>query len=369
MNILRVLKALGLLVGMIVGAGMFAMPYAVAHAGFFWSFINFALAAFLVTIFHLLYGHVLYHDHTNHRLPGYVRKYNGEGAYWLALSSRLFSYFGYLLAYGVLCGVFIANIIQGANPAGMSILFFLAAAPLLSLNLPQASSINLFLTIPLVLFVVALFAVVAPGFQSENFRLPAADLPWFFPYGIFLFAFSGASIIPEVVEIFRARDRKLFARSVVASTAIVVFIYVLFVAAVIGSVGAGVSQDALSSLRDITGERLFLLGSVIGLLAIITSYIPLGLELRSTLEYDFGARARSAWAAVAFTPLVLYILGINNFITILGVVGAVGVGIEGMFITMLAHKTLKISTAFVGVLFVMIALGALFEITHALGIV
>ena len=369
MNIIRILKALGLLVGMIIGAGMFALPYAVAHVGIFWSLFHFALAAVLVTIFHLLYGRVLYHNHTNHRLPGYVRRYNGEAAYWVALSSRLFSYFGYLLAYGVLSGIFLSNIIPDITPAGMSILFFLAAAPLIAANLPQAGSINLFLTIPLVLFVVAIFIIVSPGIYAKNFSLPVADLPWFFPYGIFLFAFSGASIIPEIVEIFRVRDKKFFERSIVAGTIIVAIVYALFIVAVIGSVGAGVSQDALVSLRDVMGERLFMLGSLIGLLAIITSYIPLGFELRMTLEYDFGAHARAAWAMVASTPLILYLLGVNDFIMILGIVGALGVGIEGMFITMLAHKTLKTSVWLVAALFTMLALGALFEITHATGLV
>src|SRR3989344_5105184 len=100
MRQLKILKGLGLLVGMIVGAGMFALPYAVSRAGLWWGAFHFILAAVLVTCIHLLYGKVLFHNHLRHRLPGYVREYVGENAYWVTLISRFFAYFGYLLAYG-----------------------------------------------------------------------------------------------------------------------------------------------------------------------------------------------------------------------------------------------------------------------------
>src|SRR3989344_834051 len=87
---LQTLKALGLLVGMIVGAGMFALPYVVMRAGLFWGTFHFVLAAVLVTAGHLLYGAVCYRIDERHRLPGFVRKYLGGPWYIVALASRFF---------------------------------------------------------------------------------------------------------------------------------------------------------------------------------------------------------------------------------------------------------------------------------------
>src|SRR3989344_511673 len=104
-------EGLGLLVGMIVGVGMFAMPYSVVSAGVLLSLFYFLLACGIVTIFHTLYGHVLFYHPERKRLPGYIREYFGTTAYYAAFLSRFLSYFGYLLAYGVLAGLLLSHII------------------------------------------------------------------------------------------------------------------------------------------------------------------------------------------------------------------------------------------------------------------
>lgn len=357
-------RSLGLLVGMIIGAGIFALPYTVARAGFYASLAYFFIAASLVTTVHLLYGHVLFENHERHRLPGYMRANFGEGAYWIALLSRLFSYYGYLLAYGVLGGTFLSYIFS-LDEAYFRAVFFIALAPFLLVGLPRAGAINLLLTIPLILFVIVLFvSTLLPTVHIPQLQAYPADSGWFFPYGIFLFAFSGASIIPEIVDLYHAKNQRAFRRMVIWATIIVALIYLIFIAAILAISPYEVSRDALASIRTFRGGNLFVLGALIGVLAIITSYIPLGLELRYTFEYDLKQKKFPAWIATAFIPLVLFLAGANNFISILKVVGAIGIGIEGICIIALARKRISLNRYASAGLILIFIVGALLAITE-----
>src|SRR3990167_2562386 len=77
----RAIDSLGLLVGMIVGAGMFAIPYVVSRAGLLLGSIYLLLGVSVVAVLHTLYGEVVYVIKERHRLPGYARLC--LGACWL----------------------------------------------------------------------------------------------------------------------------------------------------------------------------------------------------------------------------------------------------------------------------------------------
>lgn len=362
-------KGIGLLVGMIIGAGMFALPYAVLRGGLVPSIVSFAFAAFLVTSVHLLYGDVLYHNHERHRLPGYVREYMGRGWYILAFASRLFSYYGYLLVYGVLAGIFLAQLIPSASARFFGTLYFVVLAPFLLLDMRRLGTLNLILTIPLVLFVAVLFLFLVPSFRFEGIPLFSPGGDWLLPYGIFLFAFSGASAIPEVVDIFRHRDKRAFRRVVVSSSIIAALVYLFFIMSVVGVAGGDVAEHALSSLKEFAPWPLFAVGVLIGLLAITTSYFALGLELRYTFQYDLFETKIVAWFATAVVPLILYLIGVNDFVLILSIIGAVGVGVEGILIAVLARRLIHTGRAHVALLVGLFSLGAALECLHVLGFI
>lgn len=359
----------GLLVGMIIGAGMFALPYVVIRSGLLWAAIHFIFAAFLITSVHLLYGQILYHNYERHRLPGYAREYLGHGWYIIALVSRLFSYYGYLLAYGVLGGIFLAELAPSISPQFFGILFFIVLAPLLLVSVRGVGTINLFLTIPLIILVVLLFLFLAPSFNFDHVTLLPRGGDWFLPYGVFLFAFSGASAIPEVVDLVRSRGRRAFGQVVVASTVIAALVYILFVMSIVGIMENSIAEHALSSLKAYAPYPLFVVGILIGLLAIATSYIALGMELRFTFEYDLLKRRIVAWFSTASVPLALYLLGITDFVLILSVVGAVGVGLEGILIALLARKLIHAGTTHTYLLIVVFSLGVALECFHVAGLV
>src|SRR3989344_1815775 len=151
---------------------------------------------------------------------------------------------------------------------------------------------------------IALFWLALPHFQ-RSIVLPDVTASWFFPYGIFLFAFSGMSIIPDIVDLFGRKNEARFRKVIIAGTFIVAAIYALFIVAVVGFADGFVSEDAVSSLD---GRLIISLGALLGFLAILTSYFALGLELRLTFQYDLGISRLIAWEFIVALPLILFLL-------------------------------------------------------------
>lgn len=369
--------SLGLLVGMIVGAGMFALPYAVVEAGIFLGAIYFLLAFLVLTLLHLLYGEISYVVNQKHRLPGYVRYYFGDYVGRIATFSMMFGFFGALLAYGVLAGVFLGQFLGVVSSAKLSLLFFILASPILLLDIRRVADINLFFTIPLVFFIIVIGVIAYPHINFSNFSF-AGGANRFLPYGIFLFAFSGAAAIPEMSEIFQRKNITLFRKTVFLGTFVPALLYLIFIIAVIGVSGVTTSKDAILGLAPFLGSSVIRFGAAIGFLAVFTSYLAIGLDLREMFHYDYKFGRVRAWMVVAFFPLLLFLFGVSDFISILSVVGGVAIGIDAILILFLAlhirniHKPpfqfLPIGKLFPKFLMLLFVLGGIWQLVTSLGL-
>ncbi|MSR76061.1 MAG: hypothetical protein EXS68_00515 [Candidatus Ryanbacteria bacterium] len=363
----RTLKATGLLAGMIIGAGMFALPYTIVRAGMGWSLIHAVVVLVLVTLTHALYAGVILKDRRHARLPGYAREYLGESGFWIALVSRLLAYWGFLLAYGIIIGDFFAHIIP-LSETTLAITFFILVSPLILFRLSRIGTINFVLTLPEVFLPLIFFFIWWPQFDFSTVTLGGHG-DWFLPYGIFLFALSGASVIPEVIDTLGASAHKKIFPVIIAGSVIAILVYAAFSLTIIGLAGGVPPHDSLSVLATSIGHRAYVVGTLLGLLAVITSYIALGLELRYTFEYDLGRSQKVAWALTAFVPLVIYLAGVRSFILLLDIIGAVGVGVEGVIIALLARRVLGTRMLVAGGVALALAAGAIFELIRVTGIV
>src|SRR3990167_8425878 len=117
-------QSFGFLVGMIVGAGMFALPYAFLKAGLFWGLAHLAIALFFILVLHIFYGEIAFLTGGKHRFPGYVNKFLGQGYARISFLITIFSYYGTLLVYEVLGGIFLHNVFPLMSVFFLSVLFF-----------------------------------------------------------------------------------------------------------------------------------------------------------------------------------------------------------------------------------------------------
>lgn len=331
-----------MLSGMIIGVGIFGIPFSFARAGFLLGTLELVILAGVVTTVHLFYGDVVLATKTSHRLPGYVAIHLGSLASYLARGSALFGIAGTLLAYILLGSHFLSSLFPASFPqAGAfewAALFTLLGAGVTFFTLRKEAFINGILTVLLIGFILFLVFLLAPHADPVNFSGFHAE-KIFSPYGVILFALSGALVIPDLIT-FLGKNRARARRAIAAGSLIPVCVTFLFAWAVVGVTGSQTTADAISGLQAAAGERVVFLGSIIGFLAVFTSYVLLTSSFQALLSLDFGIKKRSAWAMGIIVPFLGYFLGFTDFIRIIAVVGAVAIGIDsGLILAM--HERLR----------------------------
>lgn len=341
------LKGLGMMVGMIFGAGIFALPYVFAKAGLFWGVADFIIAFVILLFFHFWYGEIAYYTKEKHRFTGYAEIFLGKRAKFLAFLSTLFSYYGSLLIYGILGGIFMANIFN-FSAGQMAVAFFVIAGIMAFISFEKIAVVNFYLTIPLFGFVVYLLFIAFPSINAGNFfngENVFLNSKWFLPYGVWLFALSCTSVIPEVRDIFSDVSITKFKRIIWLSIFLSAVFYFLFIAAVWGVSGNFTTEDALSGLAGILGGTGIAVGSLIGFLAVFTSFIALAADMKNVFVYDYKISPVKGWLFSVIPPLALFFLGAHDFIKTLGIIGSVGMGVFGIFIILMRHKMYRIIRA------------------------
>ncbi len=337
-------KGIGLLAGMIFGAGVFALPFAVVKSGLFWGILHFLIAFPIMIFLHLWYGEVAYFGGKNKRFTGYAEELLGKKAKWLAFLLTIFTDYGALLVYGLLGGLFLGNFFH-ISPVILSLLVFAAGSILIFFHFEKVASVNFYLTVLLFAMVAAFSIIALPHFKITNFLFDGfgsfSSFSWFVPYGIWLFALAGISAVPEVRDMLSGSSLKNLKKVIFASISLCAIFYLLFIFTIVGLSGGATTEDALTGAVKILGEPALVVGSILGFLAIFTSFIALGADLKNIFHYDFKLPKWLAWLCVSIPPVILFILGADNFIIILGLTGSIGLGLTGTLVVLMVRKLRK----------------------------
>ncbi|MBI2609682.1 hypothetical protein HYW53_00710 [Candidatus Giovannonibacteria bacterium] len=342
----RTIEATGLFLGMLIGAGMFALPYTFLKGGFIWSSSLFILVLGLSLLLHRLYAAVIYITPGKHRFGGYAKIYLGDRAEKIAFLFTFISFEGVMLAYGVLAGEFL-EALTGMPALLSGSVFMLLGGFLFFLSLDSVAKIDFYLSLFLFLFVIFLTFKLLPFFDSSNlFAYVQPD--YFLPYGIFLFAFGAYSALPDVHDVLGGESSKSYKKIISLGLCFGALFYLIFSLSILGALGASVSKNAFKGLENILGKGTIAMGSLIGLLVILRTYIALGADLKLAFKYDYRVPPIPAWLFTFLPSFLLFILGFSNLIEILHFVGAVGLGIFGVFIILMAWSERKKVSEFLG---------------------
>ncbi|MFY9463031.1 MAG: aromatic amino acid transport family protein [Candidatus Sungiibacteriota bacterium] len=333
------LKAILTLAGMIIGAGMFAIPFAFAQTGFWLGAAELGILSLVVLGLHLLYADIVLATPHFHRMPGYARLYLGRGASALSWASSLFGIGGALLAYLAVGTVFLQMIT--ARAGGAPSLWWVmglagAIAAITFFPLKKEAAINGVLTIFEIAFIIALPLFLArfvsvphlSGMRMEHI---------FLPFGVLLFALSGGSVIPDVITVL-GRNRKKARAAIIIGSLIPALLYFFFAYAVVGVTGLATSEEAIAGLRSALGGNIAWWASIAGFLAVFTSYVALSANFQAMLRLDMGMPRRAAWFAASAVPILLYFAGFQNFIAIISVVGIFAFGIDGILFFFMGRR-------------------------------
>ena len=343
------LRALSIFLGTVVGVGIFGLPFVAFKAGFVVVAIYFVFMVLISILIHNLFGEVVFNTKGVHRLPGYVQKYLGHKWKIIAFAIMIISFLGTLLAYLIVGGEFLFFIFSSHFSSDLTLytlLFFILGSYLILRGIKSISKIELILLAVLIIILGIFFFKSFPLINVENFQ--GFDTAFvFLPYGVILFALWGTAIIPEIKEMLirngqkKNEARQSFKKVIIYGTIIASIIYMFFIYIVVGSLGQNITQDAISGLGQVLGNNIVKLGFIFGIIACFTSFLAIGLTMKKMLWYDFGLNKNLAWFLTCFIPLGLYFLGMRAFINIIGFVGAVAIGAEGIIIILLYRSFLK----------------------------
>jgi tyrosine-specific transport protein len=339
----KFIEAVLILSGTIIGAGMFAIPLSFARAGFILGTIELVILAGVVAAIHLLYGEVVAQTPSSHRLPGYVRLYLGRTGAALAWGSAVFGIIGALLAYIIVGSLFLDALLGSIAPEAWQFFWataiVAAGAAITLFPLKKEAAINGVLTVLLIGFILFLIAFLLPRVEPSNlsgFEVSEALTP----YGVLLFALSGGTVIPDLVAVL-GRNRPKIRLAVMLGSLVPAVLYFLFALAVVGALGTRASEETVRGLGTLDGQSLVIVGSVVGFLAVFTSFIVLQSSFQAMLRLDFGLRPRWAWLSGAAAPFFLYVLGLRDFLAIVGAVGAIAIGIDTALILAMYSRLRK----------------------------
>jgi len=369
--------SVGIIAGMIMGSGLFALPYAISVSGIMWSVVLVVPAFLVVLLSQLSYGEVVLKTQERHRMPGYVKLHLGKTAGSIETVNQILLLNGVLLVYAILAGVFLSQLFSG-SAIMWSFGFFVFGGILLLGRAKQIGEINLFLVAP---FVVALVAIGLLGaVKGTPSNLPVSARDPFFIFSILLFSLSGFAVIPDAYQIFsrpKLHEGNIFRKAIIFASLLSFVTSAIFAIGVLMASGIGVTKDALSGLSVVLGNGIVQFGAAIGFLAVFTSYLALGYDLKEVYEIDFKVSPIYSWALAVIVPIIPFVFGAQDFIILVSLVGGLFIAIDGIFISLMLKKIrsenhththfVPLGKTISTVLVIIFVFSALYEIVYQLG--
>ncbi len=336
----KFLIATSILLGTIVGAGIFGIPYVIARSGVIPGLFYFLILGGTILLLHLFFGEIVLRTKEKHRLVGYAQKYLGRKGKILITISTILGLTGAILTYIILGGDFLKIVFPFFNlpPFYFSLIFWAFLSFLIFRGIKIIAPAELLMNIAFFFIMFLLIFFALPKLELQNFTLINFE-HIFLPYGVILFSLIGWMAIPVISETFGSADEKKNLKKVIISAIVIVIIlYSLFALTVIGVSGENTTPEALQGLLPVLGGKVIVLGALFGILAIATSFLILGNYLKNTLFYDYKIPKLIAAAISCGLPLILFLIGFRKFIEVSGFVGTIIGAIEGGAIVLIFKK-------------------------------
>ena len=313
------MEAIAILIGTQVGAGVLGLPYAASRVGFFLSlFILFGVT--LLMLFTALIVLKYSAEMGGMQMSNMAEEILGKAGGWVMYVSIFIMSFGALLAYVAGMGNVFSSLL-GVNEMLSAILFWLFASIIIYLGLEASGKTELIMSFFMLLLFIAVIFMLLPNAKVEN-GLYTNFGGVLSMIGVAIFSLGCHTVIPDVYN--GLGDYKKAKKAVILSFIIPAIIYAIFMASFLFSFGKNTPQIATQALESIYRKAGNIIGNVIPMVAITTSYIGVALAQQSNTKYFFNIKKIYAWLITVIPPLAVYLLGIKNFADILAFAGDTG---------------------------------------------
>ncbi len=360
------------LVGTTIGVGIFALPYVFSRPGFILGFVELLLITALMLLVQLMVGEIALRTRGKKRMLGYSALYLNKIWHRMLIISTIFAGIGSLLAYLILAGNFI-SILFGWGVLSSTLLFFVIWFFSILIKAKTFGKTEFYLGRLSIAFIIFIALFNLRYVNIENF-LTFDFGSILLPYGVILFAITGAYVIPEMEEILSS-DKSKLKKAIIFGTLIPVITYLLFVVAVVGVSGFFTTPDAISGLAQALNSKFILvIGALLGLVAVFQASLSYGIYFKETLWYDLKINKWLAWILSGSLPLLLFLLGARSFIHVIGIIGSVFLGFQFIMILWMHERSkssetkpeyeVKLSKNIYWILAAFFGLGAILEVWY-----
>ena len=348
MKKLAVPEAIAVLIGTIIGAGVFTLPYVAVHSGLAITLIWLIIVSFIIIYLHLAFGEIVLRTKKEFCLPGYVGHYLNSSAEKLILLTTFFTFSFSLLIYLLLGSQFLKVILNSvwtsfSFPQGLLVvLLWLVLSSVVLSKSKRLSRINFYLSFALlfVFFIIIIFAL--PHFKTGNINLFnfTNHWGWLIPYGVLFFALNGMVAIPEAAKVLEIKEgnKKKLKKVIIIGTLIPILCYLIFILAVVGASGSFTTLETIEGLKGILGNSIILLGAILGFLAVSTSYLIFASYIKNSFIDDFKWSRFISYFLVIVGPLLLYCLHVENLVKLISFMGGMLGGLEGVMLVLVLRK-------------------------------
>lgn len=335
----KTLLAVATLIGTIIGAGVFAIPYVFAQSGVITCLVYFLIVGVLAILLHLFFSEIILRTKDEIRLIGLTKKYLGQKAKIILAVALIIGTVGSLLVYIILAGKFLSLIFPNfLSTVSFSLLVWLFLSFLVFLGTHSIAKAEVLMSAFLFLIGGLVIVFCLPKIQASNFILSNSKA-LFLPFGIFLFSMVGWSAVPESEDILT--NKKNLKKAIIIALLICLVFYILFGLAILGVTGQSTSQEAFLGLVPYLGKNIMILAGIFGLLAMATSFITIANYLKNTLIFDLKIPKQISFLLAVGAPLVLFLLGMRSFIGLVSALGAFIGLVEGGSIILIWLKAKK----------------------------
>lgn len=338
MKKLPIFESSATLIGTVIGAGILSIPFAMAQVGFWLGLTMLLVLGIFMMLQQLMLAEITLRTPHVHQTPGYSGIYLGKWTKRFNLVISIVARYGSLLAYTVGVGIVLQAILGGTS-FFWSVVFYVVGIIFIyfGINIIKRSELILTSFIFILTVAIGFFAWDHLSLANLDFLQPNNMI---LPYGVFLFAFAGSTAIPLMREQLRGREKTLF-RSIIFASVFVFIVYLLFSFFVLGVTGTATTEVATVGLGSKIGPQMVLIGNLLALFTMATSFLTIGLGTKEIFQFDYHIGGVKAWLLTAFVPIVLFVVGARDFVQILGLTGGVLTGIQTLLLVLIFWQARK----------------------------
>ncbi|KQC13927.1 MAG: hypothetical protein APR63_00150 [Desulfuromonas sp. SDB] len=361
----NILSLILLVAGVLIGAGILALPNVAGMAGFFPSlFVLLFVSVLSVVTAFIIADEAVVEKNENFHFPSLYQKYLGSLGKWLAISANLVIFYGLVTAYLTgITSIFTDLLKLPSLRIVILIVYFAVVSYLVSKESGIIKRYNFILMV--VLAVSFIFMTIIAEGNSKPHRLLYFDWKFISSLSpIFIAASFFHLIVPHICK--ELGGDRIKVKKVLLIAAIFGFVInIIWIQVGISSIPLNDSEHSLLNsyltntpvtipMAELFNSRLFLIFSLgFSVVAITTSYIAIGVSLvgfvKDLTVNHFHRDNKFLVLLISFAPpLLVSLIYPDIFIKSLNVVGGVGLvllfGILPSFIGLIKwkRKSLKI---------------------------